>query len=91
MNTDTGKNLLGMLADRESSSSKKVGAWRSLVSALRWGCRGRRFKSSRPDHLYQWVTGFTRNPLFVWVAIWVAFRRTQDNTSVAQLDRVADS
>ena len=26
-----------------------VGAWRSLDSALQWGCRGRRFKSSRPD------------------------------------------
>ncbi len=27
-----------------------VGTWRSLVSALAWGARGRRFKSSRPDH-----------------------------------------
>jgi hypothetical protein len=27
-----------------------VGAWRSLASALQWGCRGRRFESSRPDH-----------------------------------------
>jgi hypothetical protein len=26
-----------------------VGAWRSLVSALHWGCRGRWFESSRPD------------------------------------------
>ena len=27
-----------------------VGAWRSPVSALVWGTRGRRFKSSRSDH-----------------------------------------
>ena len=27
------------------------GAWRSLVSALDWGSRGRRFKSSRPDSI----------------------------------------
>ena len=25
------------------------GTWRSLVSALVWGTRGRRFKSGRPD------------------------------------------
>src|SRR5690349_1870490 len=29
-----------------------VGAWRSLVSALDWGSRGRWFESSRPDQLY---------------------------------------
>ena len=29
-----------------------VGAWRSLASALEWGSRGRRFKSSRPDQIY---------------------------------------
>ncbi len=27
------------------------GLWRSLVSALVWGTRGRRFKSSQPDHV----------------------------------------
>ncbi len=27
-----------------------VGAWRSLVSALPWGGRGREFKSRRSDH-----------------------------------------
>ena len=27
-----------------------LGTWRSLVSALVWGTRGRRFKSGRPDH-----------------------------------------
>ena len=26
-----------------------IGAWRSPASALAWGARGRRFKSSRPD------------------------------------------
>jgi hypothetical protein len=29
---------------------RSVGAWRSPVSALQWGCRGRRFESVRPDH-----------------------------------------
>jgi hypothetical protein len=28
---------------------EKLGTWRSLVSALVWGTRGRRFKSGRPD------------------------------------------
>ena len=32
------------------------GAWRSLVSALDWGSRGRRFESSRPDYLNQETT-----------------------------------
>ena len=27
----------------------RYGLWRSLVSALVWGTRGRRFKSSQPD------------------------------------------
>lgn len=27
-----------------------VGTWRSQVSALVWGTRGRRFESARPDH-----------------------------------------
>ncbi len=27
----------------------KAGMWRSLVSALDWGSRGRRFKSGHPD------------------------------------------
>ncbi len=31
------------------SPQTRVGAWRSLASALPWGGRGRRFKSSRPD------------------------------------------
>ena len=28
---------------------RSIGAWRSPASALAWGARGRRFKSSRPD------------------------------------------
>ncbi len=28
------------------------GLWRSLVSALDWGSRGREFKSPQPDHKY---------------------------------------
>lgn len=27
------------------------GAWRSLVSALVWGTKGRRFESGRPDEI----------------------------------------
>ena len=30
-----------------------LGAWRSPASALAWGARGRRFKSSRPDREYE--------------------------------------
>ncbi len=30
-------------------AERKNGAWRSPVSALGWGPRGRRFESSRPD------------------------------------------
>jgi hypothetical protein len=33
-----------------TSSTLGNGTWRSLVSALVWGTRGRRFKSGRPDH-----------------------------------------
>ena len=32
------------------SMMSALGTWRSLVSALVWGTRGRRFKSGRPDH-----------------------------------------
>jgi hypothetical protein len=31
------------------SGACRHGTWRSLVSALVWGTRGRRFKSGRPD------------------------------------------
>jgi hypothetical protein len=34
-----------------ASLNKSIGAWRSPASALAWGARGRRFKSSRPDFL----------------------------------------
>jgi hypothetical protein len=43
------------------------GAWRSPVSALVWGTRGRRFKSSRSDHLNQGLSRHFRSdprPLF---------------------------
>ena len=40
-----------------------VGAWRSLVSALVWGTRGRRFKSSRSDHSF-------RRPTSTWCRTW---------------------
>ena len=32
-------------------NSAPVGVWRSLVSALVWGTRGRQFKSGHADHL----------------------------------------
>src|SRR5579862_6758223 len=30
---------------------QQYGQWRSLVSALHWGCKGRRFESSLPDQV----------------------------------------
>ena len=36
------------------SAGSLFGAWRSPVSALVWGTRGRRFKSSRSDHYRIW-------------------------------------
>ena len=36
--------------DKSSSEGRRThGLWRSLVSALDWGSRGRRFKSGQPD------------------------------------------
>jgi cardiolipin synthase (CMP-forming) len=51
------------------------GTWRSLVSALVWGTRGRRFKSGRPDQMDRILTipnvlSFLRLasvPVFVWL------------------------
>ena len=40
------------------------GTWRSLVSVLDWGSRGRRFKSSRPDH-FKGLTVLCRGLFFV--------------------------
>ena len=42
MSPDSPRTRLGMMTG--------LGTWRSLVSALVWGTRGRRFKSGRPDH-----------------------------------------
>ena len=36
-------------SDLSRQIAKHHGTWRSLVSALVWGTRGRRFKSGRPD------------------------------------------
>ena len=48
---------------RPYSYRPSVGAWRSLASALQWGCRGRRFESSRPDHFFAcYVMGDVRSP-----------------------------
>ena len=35
------------------------------------GAGGRRFKSSRPDHLKQGLSGFPLGPFLLWVTIWV--------------------
>ena len=46
-------NYLTGSGERIEASSqiswRRCGLWRSLVSALVWGTRGRRFKSSQPD------------------------------------------
>jgi hypothetical protein len=41
-----------------------VGTWRSQVSALVWGTRGRRFKSGRPDHHNTaWLKDYSHFPI----------------------------
>ena len=37
------------MAKHDYNPLRSIGAWRSPASALAWGARGRRFKSSRPD------------------------------------------
>ena len=46
------------------------GAWRSLVSALDWGSRGRKFESSRPDRKPKSLaaTRLQQGSLCVWWA-----------------------
>ena len=39
--------------NRDYNPRRSIGAWRSPASALAWGARGRRFKSSRPDREYE--------------------------------------
>jgi hypothetical protein len=47
---DTARPTRGADAPRsECQILMEIGAWRSPASALAWGARGRRFKSSRPD------------------------------------------
>jgi hypothetical protein len=41
--------VLGCKIDNRILDRWFIGAWRSPASALAWGARGRRFKSSRPD------------------------------------------
>lgn len=38
------------------------GLWRSLVSALVWGTKGRRFESCQPDQSRRWNTANGPNP-----------------------------
>ena len=47
------------------------GLWRSLVSALDWGSRGREFKSPQPDHrdLQMCGVGGSWLPLFGWLGV----------------------
>ena len=40
----------------ESNRPRFFGLWRSLVSALDWGSRGRRFESCQPDHANRYYT-----------------------------------
>ena len=35
------------------------------------GAGGRRFESSRPDHLKQGLSGFPLGPFLLWVTLWV--------------------
>ena len=35
------------------------------------GAGTRRFKSSRPDHLKQGLSGFPLGPFLLWVTLWV--------------------
>ena len=46
-------NSIGIATNfkRGYNPALSLGAWRSPASALAWGARGRRFKSSRPDWL----------------------------------------
>jgi hypothetical protein len=43
------RRLVYIRARRGHGYDSALGTWRSLVSALVWGTRGRRFKSGRPD------------------------------------------
>ena len=36
-----------------------------------WEQGGRRFESSRPDHLKQGLSGFPLGPFLLWVTLWV--------------------
>src|SRR5581483_11809478 len=48
---EQGVNLLRLLKEPHGNAKKRrFGAWRSPVSALVWGTRGREFKSRRSDH-----------------------------------------
>ena len=40
---------------------RRFGVWRSLVSALHWGCKGRGFESRHPDHFP--IDGIDRDKL----------------------------
>src|SRR5215212_9010551 len=44
-------HLVARIFKRDYNLLLPIGAWRSPASALAWGARGRRFKSSRPDSL----------------------------------------
>ena len=45
----------------------------SLASVPALGAGGRRFKSSRPDHLKQGLMASAVSPFCLWVTGWVAF------------------
>jgi hypothetical protein len=43
----------------------RLGLWRSLVSALDWGSRGREFESPQPDHSEQHFCSMMVRPIVV--------------------------
>ena len=45
----------------------------NLANVPALGAGGRRFKSSRPDHLKQGLMASAVSPFCLWVAFWVAF------------------
>ena len=48
------------LVARSSINIPSHGLWRSLVSALDWGSRGREFKSPQPDNIIAGQKGYRK-------------------------------
>jgi hypothetical protein len=63
------------VADSPMVRAVPVGAWRSPVSALVWGTRGREFKSRRPDQQNQPVLTIMLPRKHLLGSVWGADRR----------------